>query len=75
MDFGWTEEQRLWRRAVRGFAQKEIAPRVREIDSEERIPAEIIKGLARMGLLAPVGAEEYGSAGMDWTMATIAAEE
>ena len=75
MDFGWSEEQRLWRRAVRDFAQKEIAPRVREIDSEERIPPEIIKGLARMGLLAPVGSEEYGSAGMDWTMATIAAEE
>jgi len=75
MDFGWSEEQKLWRRAVRDFAQKEIAPRVREIDSEERIPPEIIEGLARMGLLAPVGSEKYGGAGMDWTMATIAAEE
>jgi alkylation response protein AidB-like acyl-CoA dehydrogenase len=35
MDFGWTEEQRLWRRAVRDFAQKEIAPRVREMDTTE----------------------------------------
>jgi len=75
MDFGWSEEQRLWRRTVRDFAQKEIAPRVREIDTEERIPREIIKGMARMGLLAPVCSEEHGGAEMDWTLAAIAAEE
>lgn len=75
MDFGWTEEQRLWRQAVRNFAQKEIAPRVREIDTAERIPPEIIKGMAEMGLLAPLVGEEYGGAGADWTMAAIAAEE
>lgn len=75
MDFSWTEEQRLWRRAVRDFAQNEIAPRVREIDDEEHIPREIIDGMADMGLLAPTVGEEYGGAGADWTMATIAAEE
>jgi acyl-CoA dehydrogenase len=75
MDFGWNEEQRLWRQAVRDFAQGEIAPRVREIDSRERIPHEIIRGMGRLGLLAPVCAEDQGGAGMDWTMAAIAAEE
>ncbi|MGD2206105.1 MAG: acyl-CoA dehydrogenase family protein [Anaerolineae bacterium] len=75
MDFSWNEEQRLWRQAVRDFAQNEIAPRVREIDTQERIPREIIQGMAELGLLAPVCAEEHGGAGMDWTMAAIAAEE
>lgn len=75
MDFGWTEEQRLWRRAVRDFAQKEIAPRVREIDTTERIPDDIVKGMAEIGLLAPLVGEEYGGAEIDWTLATIAAEE
>jgi acyl-CoA dehydrogenase len=75
MDFSWNEEQRLWRQTVRDFAQKEIAPRVREIDSLERIPPEIIRGMARLGLLAPVCSQEYGGADMDWTMAAIAAEE
>jgi acyl-CoA dehydrogenase len=75
VDFALTEEQRLWQRAVRDFAQKEIAPRVREIDATERIPPEIIKGMAEMGLLAPLVGEEYGGAGADWTMATLAAEE
>jgi len=75
MEFGWTEEQRLWRRAVRDFAQNEIAPRVREIDEEEHIPQDIVKGMAEVGLLAPTVGEEYGGVGADWTMATIAAEE
>jgi acyl-CoA dehydrogenase len=75
MDFEWNQEQRLWRQAVRDFAQKEIAPRVREIDTVGRIPAEIIRGMAGLGLLAPVCSEEYGGAAMDWTLAAIAAEE
>lgn len=75
MEFGWTEEQRLWRRAVRDFAQNEIAPRVREIDTEEHIPRDIVDGMADMALLAPLVGEEYGGAGADWMMATIAAEE
>ena len=75
MDFGWNEEQRLWRQAVHDFAQAEIAPRVREIDTQGRIPAEIIEGMARLGLLAPICSEEFGGAGMDWIMAAIAAEE
>jgi len=75
MDFSWSEEQRLWRQTVRDFAQKEIAPRVREIDTKGRIPPEIVQGMADLGLLAPVCSEEYGGAAMDWTLATIAAEE
>lgn len=75
MDFEWNEEQRLWRQAVRDFAQKEISPHVREIDTAGRIPPQIIEGMARLGLLAPLCTEEVGGAGMDWTMAAIAAEE
>ena len=75
MDFSWNQEERMWRQAVRSFAQKEIAPRVREIDSDEHIPADIIQGMARLSLLAPVVSEEYGGVGASWTMAAIAAEE
>lgn len=75
MEFGWTEEQQMWRKAVRDFAQKKIAPRVREIDSGHHIPEEIIKGMADMGLWAPTVSEKYGGQGMNMTMATIAAEE
>jgi acyl-CoA dehydrogenase len=75
MDFGWTEEQEIWRRTVRDFAQKKIKPRVREIDTNKKIPDEIIKEMGKLGLLAPTASQEYGGAGVDWTMASIAAEE
>jgi len=75
MDFGWTNEQEMWRRSVREFAQEKITPRVREIDSSGKIPRDIIRGMADLGLLALTASEEYGAAGADWTMAAIAAEE
>jgi len=75
MDFSWTEEQEIWRRTVRDFAQKKIKPRVREIDTSKKIPDDIIKDMAKLGLLAPTASTQYGGAGVDWTMAAIAAEE
>ena len=75
MHFGWTEEETMWRRSVREFAQKKIAPRVREIDSNNCIPDDIVKGMTDMGLWAPTVSEAYGGQGMNVTMATIAAEE
>src|SRR4030042_813775 len=75
MDFRWTEEQNLWRKTIREFAQKKIKPRVREIDTKKKIPESLIKEMATMGLLAPTVPKEYGGAGIDWTMACIAAEE
>jgi acyl-CoA dehydrogenase len=75
MDFSWTDEQEIWRKTVRDFAQKNITPRVREIDTNKKIPDEIIKGMAKLGLLAPTASQEYGGAEVDWTMACIAAEE
>lgn len=75
MNFGWTHEQEMWRRSVREFAQEKIAPRVREIDSSGKIPRDVVKGMADLGLLAPTTSKEYGGLGADWTMAAIAAEE
>lgn len=75
MNFGWTDDQRMWRKTVHDFAQKKIAPRSREIDSTGHIPEDIIKAMAEMGLLAPTVSEEYGGQGMNVTMAAIAAEE
>ena len=74
MDFGWSQEETMWRKAVRDFAQKKIAPRVREID-EQGIPQDMLDGMTEMGLWAPTVSEKYGGSGLSVTMATIAAEE
>jgi acyl-CoA dehydrogenase len=75
MDFSWNSEQEMWRKAVRDFAQKEIKPRVREYDTSGEIPADLIEGMAQMGLLALTVPEQYGGMDADWAMACIAAEE
>ncbi len=75
MDFSWTKEQQMWRESVRDFAQSVIKPVVRQIDTEGRIPEEVIRGMADLGLLACPVSEEYGGMAASWMEAAIAAEE
>lgn len=75
MDFSWTEEEKLWRKTVREFANKNIKPFVRDIDNNKIIPFKIIEKMGKMGLLAPTVSKEYGGANLNWTMSCIAAEE
>ena len=75
MDFTFTEEQELFRKAVREFCQKKLAPKAREIENNQRIPEDIIKGMADLGLLGMTVSPEYGGAGVDPVMTGIAGEE
>jgi acyl-CoA dehydrogenase len=76
VDFDFTEEQELFRKAVREWCQKELPlEKVREMDNKGEIPKEIIKGLGDLGLLLMTVPEEHGGAGADWITACIAAEE
>ena len=50
MDFSWTDEQEIWRKTVRDFAQKKIKPRVREIDTNKKIPKEIMTPILNSAL-------------------------
>jgi len=75
MEFDWSEEEKIWRRTVRTFAEKKIKPQVRKIDDNKKIPEELIKDMAKIGLLAPTVSKEYGGSEINWTLALIAAEE
>ncbi len=45
MDFRMTSEQQLFKKAVREYCEKYVAPRSREIDEKEAgIPDDLIKG-------------------------------
>ncbi len=74
-NFSLTEEQILFRWAVRDFCKKNLAPKAKEIDEKREIPNDVIKGMAQLGLLALTVPPKYGGAGADFTMATIGAEE
>ena len=85
-DFDLSEEQRLVRRSVREFAEKEIAPFVEEYEREARYPTELIEKLVPLGFIAPMIPEEFGGsfvhvvsygiiceeiARVDWVVASV----
>ena len=75
MNFELTEEQSMARRAVREFAENEIAPVAREYDEAEKFPRKQLEGLAELGLLGMIIPEEYGGAGFDTVSYALALEE
>jgi alkylation response protein AidB-like acyl-CoA dehydrogenase len=62
-EFGFTEEQIMLRDMVRDFTINDLKPIAHQIDENEKIPAEIIKKLADLGLLGAAIPEEYGGGG------------
>ncbi len=75
MDFKLSEEHELFRRSVREFALKEIAPRAIEVDESSEFPWDNLKKMADLGLLGVPFPEEYGGAGGDTLMYAMAVEE
>lgn len=74
-NFSFTEEEELFKKTIRDFCEKNLTPKAREIDEKREIPNEIIKEMAKLGLLAMTVSPDHGGAGAGFTMATIAAEE
>src|SRR5436190_2686259 len=66
MDFQLTDEQRQISETAQEFADKEIAPRVRDNDRAARFDRELASKLGEMGYLGAPVAEEYGGRGLDY---------
>ncbi|MCK5631088.1 acyl-CoA/acyl-ACP dehydrogenase [Candidatus Bathyarchaeota archaeon] len=76
VDFSFTEEQQLFRNALREWSRKNLPlEKIREWDSKGEIPQTIIKSMADLGLLIMTAPEEHGGTGADWVTACIAGEE
>ncbi len=75
MDFALNEEQEMFRKTIREFAEKEIMPRAQEIDLKGEFPWDIIRKMADLGLMGLPFPEEYGGAGGDTISYAIAVEE
>ncbi|MGQ9584659.1 MAG: acyl-CoA dehydrogenase [Anaerolineae bacterium] len=75
MDFRLNEEQLMFQRMVRDFAEREIAPKARETDETGQFPWPIIEKMAALGLMGLPIPEEYGGAGSDTLSYAIAIEE
>lgn len=64
MNFELDETAEMVRASAREYAEREIAPRAASIDREGRIPREILKGLADLGMMALAVPESLGGAGV-----------
>ena len=75
MDFDLTEEQSLFRDAIRDFCEKEIAPLVDEAEETNVFPKQLFKKMGDLGFLCPRYPLELGGGGGDKIMDCIMAEE
>lgn len=62
MHFDLTESQKLVQNTAREFAERRIRPQAAEIDREGRFPADLLKGLAELGLMGVNIPESLGGA-------------
>jgi alkylation response protein AidB-like acyl-CoA dehydrogenase len=75
MDFDYSAEHIQLRRAVREFAESEIAPHVREWDEAQEFPAEVIRKLGPLGYMGSIFPEELGGSGLSYIDYCIIIEE
>ncbi len=62
-EFTFTEEQNMLREMTRDFVNNEIKPIASKIDSDEKIPRELINKMAELGFLGVSFPEQYGGGG------------
>lgn len=75
MNFEFSEEQKMLRKAVRDFTDKEIMPYIAEWDREGKFEPSLFDKLADLGLMGVCIPEEYGGSGMDYNSLAIVCEE
>ncbi len=75
MNFELSEEQKLIQQMARDFAEREVAPKARELDREGRWPSELVARMAELGLMGVAVPSEHGGAGADTVSYALAMEE
>ena len=75
MNFNLNKTQELFRQMIREFAEKEVKPLAAEIDEQERFPQETVDKMAKLGIFGIPVPKQYGGAGGDNLMYSIAVEE
>ncbi len=70
-----SEEEQMFRDAVRDFAEQDVRPRVMDMEHASRIDPELVPKLFELGLMGIEIPDQYGGAGGGLFMTTIAVEE
>ena len=75
IDFTFTDEQELFRKAARDFAEAEIAPHVAGMEETGRCWEPVIEAVCKAEMMAITIPEEYGGLGLGYVARLIALEE
>ncbi len=75
MDFSLTPEHEMVVRMVRDFAEKEVAPYIKEYDRAHKPFVRAIERMAELGILGICIPVRYGGQGMDYISLGLACEE
>jgi short-chain 2-methylacyl-CoA dehydrogenase len=75
MMFELSEDHEAFRKVVRDFAERELAPHVGRWDEEHHFPVEAVLAMGELGLFGLVFPEEWGGGGGDFASLCVAIEE
>jgi butyryl-CoA dehydrogenase len=75
MDFDLNEEQKVWKKIVHDFVDKELRPKAREVDEKEEFNWEAVRKGGPVGLMGMSIPEEFGGSNVDAISNAIAMEE
>jgi alkylation response protein AidB-like acyl-CoA dehydrogenase len=75
MTFELSPEHETFRKVVRDFAEREIAPHIAEWEKAHALPVDLVHAMGDLGLFGLVVPEDYGGSGADFTTLCVAIEE
>jgi alkylation response protein AidB-like acyl-CoA dehydrogenase len=75
VDFQPSEEHEAFRKVVRDFAEREIAPHAEAWDRDHTFPVDTVLAMGELGLFGLPFPAEYGGSESDFTTVCIAIEE
>ncbi len=75
MNFSLSEEQRMVQQMVRDFAEKEVAPTIKEYDRKQAMAPFVLERMAELGILGICFPVRYGGQGMDYITLGLVCEE
>ena len=75
MDFALTNDHRMVQRIAREFAEREVAPHIKEHDEAGTFDRRFLDRMGELGLLGVSLPEKYGGGGLDYISLAVASEE
>ena len=69
------DEEQMFAKSVREFAEAEVKPYVREMDEQQKLKPEILKKCFELGVMGIEPGDEFGGSGGTFFMACLAIEE